>query len=73
MKTYPENLPPDALEQLSAIGERLFAAYHEHPEVKAFWWPRFERIAEWFIANERSRRAKGIKLVQAEAEGATVR
>ena len=26
----------------------------------AFWWPRFERIARWFVAFEQARRADGI-------------
>ena len=26
------------------------------PMVKTFWWPRFEKIAHWFIETERARR-----------------
>jgi ATP-dependent helicase/nuclease subunit B len=66
---HPVTLPPDALEKLLAIGRNLFTAYDEHPEVKAFWWPRFEGIATWFIAKEEERRALGTRPVKVEAAG----
>ena len=39
-----------------------FAALDDYPEARAFWWPRFERIARWFArlgdaAARRHRRA----------------
>ncbi|WP_336811748.1 double-strand break repair protein AddB [Bosea sp. MMO-172] len=55
--TYPEGLPADALGQLIGIGARLFRAYDDVPEVKAFWWPRFLLTAGHFIRWEESRRA----------------
>ncbi len=42
---------------LLEIGEALFAKSTVSPAVRAFWWPRFERIARWFVAHERARRA----------------
>jgi ATP-dependent helicase/nuclease subunit B len=36
--------------------------------VKAFWWPRFERMARWLIAFERARRADGV-VVASELQG----
>jgi ATP-dependent helicase/nuclease subunit B len=33
-----------------------FGAALDRPGVRAFWWPRFERIARWFLALERERR-----------------
>jgi len=69
IKTYPDRLPENALEELLMLGRKLFAAYDEHPQAKAFWWPRFERIAAWFIANEQERRDAGIKVIKAEAAG----
>ncbi len=55
--TYPEGLPADALGQLIGIGARLFRAYDDVPEVKAFWWPRFLLTAGHFIRWEENRRA----------------
>ena len=34
-----------------------FAALDDYPEARAFWWPRFERIARWFARWEIERRA----------------
>jgi ATP-dependent helicase/nuclease subunit B len=69
IKLYPEELPANALDELLRIGRDAFAAYDTHPEVKAFWQPRFERIARWFVTHEAARRASGIMPVMAEAEG----
>ena len=50
----PEN--PNA--ELLRIGRAHFAALDDFPEARAFWWPRFERIAGWFAEYERKRRDK---------------
>lgn len=49
-------LPDSAHQDLCAIGRRLFDTGTVRPAVMAFWWPRFERIAAWFVAHERTRR-----------------
>lgn len=49
-------LPPDAFEKLCQCGRDAFQAVLDLPAVWAFWWPRFERIARWFIAAEAERR-----------------
>ena len=55
---YPAgDLPFDALEKLHAHGREVFDTLALRPAVMAFWWPRFERIAAWFVAHEQSRRA----------------
>jgi ATP-dependent helicase/nuclease subunit B len=68
-KAFPDQLPPDAFDQLIAIGKKYFAAFAEHPEVNAFWWPRFETVAAWFVHFEMERRGEGIKVLHAEASG----
>ena len=60
--TYPEGLPADALGQLVGIGARLFRAYDDVPEVKAFWWPRFLLTAGHFIRWEERRRGDIAKI-----------
>ncbi|UZF91971.1 double-strand break repair protein AddB [Bosea sp. NBC_00550] len=55
-RTYPEQMPPDALGQLIAIGDRLFRDYDDVPEVRAFWWPRFLLTAGHYIRWEERRR-----------------
>jgi ATP-dependent helicase/nuclease subunit B len=56
IRTFPGALPGDAEAQLIAIGKAEFGATLERPGMQAFWWPRFERIARWFVAHEQSRR-----------------
>jgi len=41
---------------LIAIGREVFGEAMARPGVWAFWWPRFERIAQWFVAIEAERR-----------------
>ncbi len=53
---WPDALPADAQERLLEHGRTAFGALLARPEVWAFWWPRFERIAAWFIDQERQRR-----------------
>ena len=68
---FPRELPPDAEAELIAIGRECFAATLSRPGAWAFWWPRFERIAHWFVAQERVRRT-GIVESLSEREGTLV-
>jgi ATP-dependent helicase/nuclease subunit B len=72
--TYPLHLPPDAEEKLLAIGQDIFTHTDTEadPRVQAFWWANFTRIAAWFIAQERERRAVGTVPLKAEAKGHVV-
>ncbi|MDA0230529.1 MAG: double-strand break repair protein AddB [Proteobacteria bacterium] len=54
--TGPTPVPSEALPRLLALGREEFARFSSVPGVMAFWWPRFERIAVWFVANEVARR-----------------
>ena len=56
VRDHPGPLPADGLERLLADGRRLFAETLDRPSVWAFWWPRFEAVAKWFIAEETIRR-----------------
>jgi ATP-dependent helicase/nuclease subunit B len=64
----PGPLPDDALAQLVATGEEMLAPIRALPAVWTFWWPRFQRIAEWFIEIEGARRA-GVAETRTEAVG----
>ncbi len=58
INAYPAgDLPFDAKEKLCALGRVTFDTLALRPAVMAFWWPRFERIAAWFVTFEQSRRA----------------
>lgn len=55
---YPDDLPADAYDALLAFGRMAFGAWLDRPGVRAFWWPRFERIARWVIDAEHDLRAQ---------------
>jgi ATP-dependent helicase/nuclease subunit B len=64
--TFKDALPNDALGELIRFGERAFAVLEDFPEAKAFWWPRYQRIARWF-ADWEARRRTDIDAISAEA------
>ncbi len=66
--TYADALPADPLAELLRIGRVHFAALDDFPEARAFWWPRFERVAAWFAEFE-VRRRPGIASAHAEIRG----
>ena len=53
----PPTPPADPLKELLALGEKHFATLADYPEARAFWWPRFVRIAQWFAQWDGERRA----------------
>ncbi len=61
-------LPDDAVAALCELGQKAFAPLLAQPGVWAFWWPRFERIARWFIDHETNRRA-GLRQAFTEVPG----
>ncbi|MEE8270833.1 MAG: double-strand break repair protein AddB, partial [Alphaproteobacteria bacterium] len=61
-------LPPDALDRLLRHGGETFESVMVYPGVRAFWWPRFRRIAAWVVDRERSRRPDALPLAT-EVEG----
>jgi ATP-dependent helicase/nuclease subunit B len=54
---YKDRLPDDPVGELIKLGEQEFARLEDFPEARAFWWPRYLRIARWFAAFEVQRRA----------------
>ena len=65
---FPEVMPPDALDRLLSIGRGEFVPFEDRPAVMAFWWPRFEKIARWFVATENQRRPQ-LEEIRTELEG----
>ncbi|MEQ8665053.1 MAG: double-strand break repair protein AddB [Rhodospirillales bacterium] len=66
LETWPDN----PYQRLIEIGRDVFAPHLDRLGVRTFWWPRFERIAAWFVENEVSRRANGMMPLAVEAKGA---
>ena len=44
-KTFADGLPSDPAGELIEMGEPHFATLDDFPEARAFWWPRYKRIA----------------------------
>jgi ATP-dependent helicase/nuclease subunit B len=63
-RQFKDALPADAIGELIKLGEKAFAVLEDFPEARAFWWPRFQRIARWFVDFETRRRtdATGISV-----------
>lgn len=56
LRAHPGPLPADAEARLLECGRLRFAPLMALPAVHAFWLPRFERIARWFVGIEAERR-----------------
>jgi ATP-dependent helicase/nuclease subunit B len=56
-ETNAGGMGDDALGRLLASGHAVFSPLFYDPQVQAFWWPQFERIAQWFIEQERQWRS----------------
>ncbi|HEX3538224.1 MAG TPA: double-strand break repair protein AddB [Stellaceae bacterium] len=68
---HPHGLPVDAERELLEIAENSFADWLSRPSIWAFWWPRFERVARWFVAEEAARHGD-IALSVSEQRGTLV-
>jgi ATP-dependent helicase/nuclease subunit B len=67
-QSFAGALPDDPVRALRGIGEKYFLPLMERPEARALWWPRFQRIAQWFAAWEIARRGN-IQAIDAEIRG----
>jgi len=70
IKSQPAGeLADDAEAQLVGIGREVFNDVLVRPGIRAFWWPRFLRVAHWFIEFETARRVSGTQPLISEADG----
>jgi ATP-dependent helicase/nuclease subunit B len=69
VRAHPGELPLDSLRLLEEQGRETFGAALARPGVRAFWWPRFLRVARWFLDFERERRANGARVLATEVRG----
>src|SRR5262249_58400302 len=67
-KAFATGLPADPAGALIDIGAKHFEALEDYPEARAFWWPRFRRIARWFAGWETLRRGS-VAALAAEGSG----
>jgi ATP-dependent helicase/nuclease subunit B len=69
VREHAGELPEDAVDRLLELGREAFGKALARPGVRAFWWPRFERVARWFVDEERRRRARGVRALRTEVRG----
>lgn len=55
LSTWTGPFDETAVTALLEIGEELFEPLDAFPAIRALWWPRFQRIAEGFVAFEAKR------------------
>jgi ATP-dependent helicase/nuclease subunit B len=68
---FPQDVPSDLLDELTAVAQEVLADYRANPRVAAFWAQRLARFAAWFAETEGARRASVTQTV-AEAAGKLV-
>lgn len=64
IKAFPNELPQSAVEALLDFGRKALLELRIPDEVEAFWWPRFERAAAAFVAEEKEWRKEAKPLLQ---------
>ncbi|HRQ62168.1 MAG TPA: PD-(D/E)XK nuclease family protein, partial [Alphaproteobacteria bacterium] len=69
IKAHPLTLPPDAHDTLLALARECITLESLDESALHFWWPRFEAMMEWFLAEEHSWRARGASPYLQEAKG----
>ncbi len=65
---FADKPPADPMKELLKLGEKHFAPLADYPEARAFWWPRYVRIARWFADWDLTRR-EGLAALHAEIKG----
>lgn len=60
---------PDAMMIFEALGREAFGNLLADPRATAFWWPRFQRLGEWFL-NQMTMDQSHISDMKTEVEGA---
>ena len=71
VQKYPQDLPLDASDILREIGRRHLGSQLKKPNIRDFWWPRFENIITGYLEHEREWRGRATALPKAlESSGA---
>jgi ATP-dependent helicase/nuclease subunit B len=67
-REFAAALPAHPMAELRRLGEINFAPLADYPEANAFWWPRYLRIAQWFVRWDEERRTS-LTALHAEIKG----
>ena len=70
VQRHPSGLLPDnAIAEFEQLGEHHLQALLTSPAERAFWWPRFRRLARWLVGLENERRRTGARVLGSEIDG----
>ncbi len=69
-RAYPVALPDDAEDRLIALAQNVLEEQVNDPDMLRYWWPRFLKIAAWFVAHEKEWRFDA-KFLESEIKGTT--
>ena len=58
-----------AVNALIETGKSAFRTFEDNPEVMAFWWPRFKRLAHWYVLEWEAERDENIQSRNSEIAG----
>ncbi len=64
VKAYPDDLPEDADRILHDLARAEATKIDPEGDFWAYWWPRFGRIADWFLNKEKEWRKQASTLAQ---------
>ena len=67
-RKYNRQFPPNAKEELLALGRAYFAENEIAAETRAFWWPHFEKTVDWLVTAENDYRPS-VREVHNEVQG----
>ncbi len=67
VRTYPHNLPDQAASIILDIGKRNLSQLENIAPHWHYWWPRFERLAHWFVEEEKKWRTDALPWIQEES------
>lgn len=67
-RRYPQTLPENAQQELEKIGVDVFHEHQIAEDVRAFWWPAFEKTVAWLLEVEKSYRLE-ISHIYSETTG----
>ena len=70
-RRHKGDLDDDALGALLEFGAAGFEKIRAQPTLFAFWWPRLERVAAWFVVEERRYR-ETVSRISSEVKGELV-
>ena len=68
MEEFPKKLSEDAEARLIHTARNVLNRNLDSPEVMRYWWPRFLKIAAWFVAHEKSWREQA-EFLESEIKG----